>query len=608
MGPVPQIDFNIKTPVNDITGYSTKAWCTIKKYSINNTLPIAAVNTWLQFSLAYVTAMVITLNNLSFIATFNPTLMPTYFLVSVILGVVLLTSLALRYIYKQEIKDEKSKDGDSPIDIKIRGGKSDEINEIAQNALTIEIVPDLVDKKQGFSIVLPISEKQGAILENKRQENRNKVILLTVPYVLSGLIVAGALIQNKFSFANVHGWKEWTFIAFVSAVFIAGICIALSKSNEVNNACNIVKKFDNLDILLPCRKGSVVSVMEKKTKDEEKNDSISRLRKLLDKHFNEFTDKISDLFDKFLVEANTSIDKKLLKPANANIEKTLNDIRGDLKVLLNNLEEIIEKDIDKVKKNANREITTCLKGISKSIGESLKEIHTELKEKLNQLQPSGMGSYLVKLVPTTSNRQAGDTGDSHDQNHSLDEEDKKEIIQEVCKIINNVVQNKLESIQEQLATLQANGSPDSALGSEDVDNIDQFPLTLEDTVKARRKTVRNLELEEENNRLIKKEQKLTQRKPEQEKTDEWKEKINGKPSEFLYYLLESIKLEEKDNKEKKVEATLRDFDNKIIIHWKDGSKTTCHIKKQGDLQIEPGTKLDFVDKDTHAAFKVACAG
>ncbi|WP_353275587.1 hypothetical protein [Wolbachia endosymbiont (group A) of Pipizella viduata] len=591
--------------INDAIGFLPKAWHAAKKYSVNNTLPIAVVNTWLQFSLAYITAMVITLNDLSFIATFNPTLMPTYFLVSVIFGVVLLTSLALRYIYKQEIKDEKSKDGDSPIDIKIKGGKSDEINEIAQNALTIEIVPDLVDKKQGFSIILPISEKQGEILENKRQENRNKVILLTVPYVLSGLIVAGALIQNKFSFANVHGWEEWGFIAFVSAVFIVGICIALSKlkSNEVNNACNIVKKFNNLDILLPCRKGTIVSVMEKKTKDEEKNDPISRLIKLLDKHFNEFTDKISDLFDKFLVEANTSIDKKLLKPANANIEKTLNDIRGDLKVLLNNLEEIIEKDIDKVKKNANRKITTCLKGISKSIGESLKEIRTELKEKLNQLQPSGMGSYLVKLVPTTSNRQAGDTGDSHDQDHSLKEEDKKEIIQEVCKITNNVVQNKIKSIQEQIATLQANGSPDSALGSEDVDNIDQ--LTLEDIVKAQRQAVRNLELEEENNRLIKKEQKLTQRKSEQKETDEWEKKINGKPSDFLYYLLESIKLEEKDNKEKKVEATLRNFDNKIIIHWKDSSKTTCHIKKQGDL---PSTRLDFIDKDTHAAFKVACAG
>lgn len=132
----------------------------------------------------------------------------------------------------------------------------------------------MVDKKQGFSIVLPISEKQGEILENKRQENRDKVILFAVPYVLSGLIVAGALIQNKFSFANVHGWAEWGFIAFVSAFFIAGICIALSKlkSNEVNNTCNIVKKFNNLDILFPCRRGGVVSVMENKFESKEEND------------------------------------------------------------------------------------------------------------------------------------------------------------------------------------------------------------------------------------------------------------------------------------------------------------------------------------------------
>ncbi|EAL58849.1 conserved hypothetical protein, partial [Wolbachia endosymbiont of Drosophila ananassae] len=93
-------------------------------------------------------------------------------------------------------------------------------------------------------------------------------------------------------------------------------------------------------------------------------------------------------------------------------------------------------------------------------------------------------------------------------------------------------------------------------------------------------------------------------KPEQEKTDEWKEKINGKPSDFLYYLLESIKLEEKDNKEKKVEATLRDFDNKVTIYWKDGSQTICHIKKQGDLQIESSATM-FTDPNVQAAWEMA---
>ena len=110
------------------------------------------------------------------------------------------------------------------------------------------------------------------------------------------------------------------------------------------------------------------------------------------------------------------------------------------------------------------------------------------------------------------------------------------------------------------------------------------------------------ELEKEN---IKLEKELS----EQEKTDKWKEKINGKASEFLYYLLESIKLEEKDDNEEKVgEKTLKSFNNKIIIHWKDGSQVIFDIKKQGDLQVQPNTKVDFVDPDIHAAFKVACAG
>ncbi|WP_264330907.1 hypothetical protein [Wolbachia endosymbiont (group B) of Erebia ligea] len=84
-------------------------------------------------------------------------------------------------------------------------------------------------------------------------------------------------------------------------------------------------------------------------------------------------------------------------------------------------------------------------------------------------------------------------------------------------------------------------------------------------------------------------------------------KINGKASEFFFYLLESIKLEEKkDDKEEKVsEVTLRNFDNKVIIHWKDGSQMTFNIQKQDGLQAQPNTKVDFVDPDVHAAFEVA---
>ncbi|WP_341816998.1 hypothetical protein [Wolbachia endosymbiont (group A) of Agelastica alni] len=624
MGPAPQIDFNIKTPVNDITGYSTKVWYTIKKYSINNTLPIAAVNTWLQFSLAYVTAMVITLNDLSFIATFNPTLMPTYFLVSVILGVVLLTSLALRYIYKQEIENEKSKDGDSPIDIKIRGGKSDEINEIAQNALTIEIIPDLVDKKQGFSIVLPISEKQGEILENKRQENRNKVILLAVPYVLSGLIVAGALIQNKFSFANVQGWAEWGFIAFVSAVFIAGICIALSKlkSNEVNNTYNVVKKFNNLDILLPCRKGSVVSVMENKFESKEENDPISRLERLFDKHLTDLINKICYLFK-----------NDLLGPANANIEKTLDGMKKDVATLLNKLEEIIKQNLDGVEATANEAITQCLVNIDKSVDELCKGVSKDVKGKLSEVDVKKVmdtinaiknavetiddrvarlkpGQYTglagatfanerLPNVPRESRSDQSPQGERASSNEEHDEEHAQRVDWEGGVKEIGQLKKKIEALKRALEEKENNSgtSPQTSSTTSNGPQRDEEEILDEELARLGKE-----ERIEEKREKIK---NLKEARPKQKEIKEWKEKINGKPSDFLYYLLKFIKLEEKDNKEKKVEATLRDFDNKIIIHWKDGSQTICHIKKQGDL---PSTKVDFVDQNIQAAFKVACAG
>ncbi|WP_265015960.1 hypothetical protein [Wolbachia endosymbiont (group A) of Anoplius nigerrimus] len=173
------------------------------------------------------------------------------------------------------------------------------------------------------------------------------------------------------------------------------------------------------------------------------------------------------------------------------------------------------------------------------------------------------------------------------------EEEKTELKEQL-----NVVRNELEEIKKKQAQPS---TPD--LEANNGNNTNKL-LVLENKVKELRDTVRKLELEAEQNKLQQKKEKLEQKKSEQEKTDEWKEKINGKPSDFLYYLLESIKLEEKDNKEKKVEATLQDFDNKVTIYWKDGSQTICHIKKQGDLQIESSATM-FTDPNVQAAWEMA---
>lgn len=515
-------------------------WRATKKYSVNNTLPIAAVNTWLQFSFAYIAAVIITHNNLSYITDiYNSQLMPAYALASVILGIILLVSLVIKHIHKQEIKDE-IKNGKNTIDIKIRGGESDGINEIAQNASTIEIVPDtslIGNKKENFSIVLPISEKQGETLENKRQENRNKVILLTVPYVLSGLIVAGAL--AKFGFVHVRGWKEWTFIAAVGIITIVGIYITLSKlkSNEVNNACNTVKKFNNLDILLPCRKGSVVSVMENKFESKEENDVQSQILKLVDNSF--------------------------LKPAKAKVEEVLNDVGENIK-----------GNVDGARKDAN-----CLfKGIEKSV-----------KEELNTIDANGTTNAVKDAAVAVTNTV---------NNLTL-----KACISWVWPSIRSQNKEDEQTTGSGSKTKNDTTIPDNGRSSPS-ENEDNTANPLESEVKERRKRVKALELQKESNELTQREKDLEKElaeqgkiNREQEKTDERQEKINGKPSEFLYYILESIKLGEK--------TTLRNFNNKIIIHWKDGSQTICHIKKQGDL---PSTKVDFVDQNIQAAFKVACAG
>ncbi|BET30001.1 MAG: hypothetical protein ABS251_03015 [Wolbachia endosymbiont of Ephestia elutella] len=592
--------FNVKVDhnfakIDDAIGFFPRLWRATKKYSVSNTLPIAIVNTWLQFSLAYVAAIIITSNNLSFITDiFNPTFMPIYTLVSIILLTTFVASSAMRYMHKQKIKEGK-KPIEELINDKIRGGKDNEISELAENALKIEIKPNLSligRKKANFSIILPISENQKKTLDDQRQENKNKAIFLTIPYIISTVIIVGALIQNRFSFANVQD-LEWAIVALASIIAIVGICITFSKlkNNEINNNHNIVKKFNNLDILFPFRRGGVVSVIEKKTKDEEENDSISRLIKLLDKHLTDFTDKIVASFDKQLDEVKDLLDNSLLKPANDEIQETLvhlQGIRGDIK-----------KDLDKLRK----EMTVILseaKGLAKrtnslnieSIFSSLENTIKIAEDKVERFEPSRFVGFFQSREEIISN--------DNDFFCMLKKQEEAEKIKKELEEELKKVKDELEELKNK-QTNEPTSNEDSAIP----------PSPLEEQRDEERKAIeknRLLKSKKRTKELEKENAKLEKELSEQEKTDKWREKINGKASEFFFYLLESIKLEEKDDKGEKVsEVTLRNFDNKVIIHWKDGSQMTFNIQKQDGLQAQPNTKVDFVDPDVHAAFEVAFA-
>ncbi|MFV0948858.1 hypothetical protein [Wolbachia endosymbiont of Nasonia giraulti] len=590
-----KVDHNF-AKIDDAIGFFPRLWRAARKYSVSNTLPIAAVNTWLQFSLAYVAAIIITSNNLSFITDiFNPTFMPIYTLVSIILLTTFVASSAMRYMHKQKIKEGK-KPIEELINDKIRGGKDNEISELAENALKIEIKPNLSligRKKANFSIILPISENQKKTLDDQRQENKNKAIFLTIPYIISTVIIVGALIQNRFSFANVQD-LEWAIVALASIIAIVGICITFSKlkNNEINNNHNIVKKFNNLDILFPFRRGGVVSVIEKKTKDEEENDSISRLIKLLDKHLTDFTDKIVASFDKQLDEVKDLLDNSLLKPANDEIQETLvhlQGIRGDIK-----------KDLDKLRKEM-MVILSEAKGLAKrtnslnieSIFSSLENTIKIAEDKVERFEPSRFVGFFQSREEIISN-----DNDFFCMLKKQEEEEaekiKKELEEELKK-----VKDELEELKNK-QTNEPTSNEDSAIP----------PSPLEEQRDEERKAIeknRLLKSKKRTKELEKENAKLEKELSEQEKADEWKKKINGKASEFFFYLLESIKLEEKkdDKGEKVSEVTLRNFDNKVIIHWKDGSQMTFNIQKQDGLQAQPNTKVDFVDPDVHAAFEVA---
>ncbi|WP_265022084.1 hypothetical protein [Wolbachia endosymbiont (group A) of Icerya purchasi] len=477
---------------------------------------------------------------------------------------VLLFTAVINFINTQKIKENE-------IDKKIGNYQVDEqYSQIAQEAKKIEIVTNLDKKGKKLSIVLPISKTQRKILEDIEAENRNRILLFTGSYVFGAIIVVSAISQS----INAP-------IILIALLVAILLCIISTLSNLISNSVDhenhTIRKHSALGLLLPywSGKGMVVSVVENKLGKRE-NELISLMKKLLS--------PLCNSFDSNLKKACDLLDNSLLKTANINIKETLDHlkkIREDIKKDLDWLHAEISEVLNNTKELTKKAHSLDIEGTFSRLENAIKIA----EDKIERFEPSRFVGWLQSTTQSNNNEFLS-------MLKKLKEE-KTELKEQL-----NVVRNELEEIKKKQAQPS---TPD--LEANNGNNTNKL-LVLENKVKELRDTVRKLELEAEQNKLQQKKEKLEQKKSEQEKTDEWKEKINSKPSDFLYYLLESIKLEEKDNKEEKVEATLRNFDNKVTIHWKDGSQTICHIKKQGDLQIESSATM-FTDPNVQAAWEMA---
>ncbi|WP_264707390.1 hypothetical protein [Wolbachia endosymbiont (group A) of Acrocera orbiculus] len=478
--------------------------------------------------------------------------------------IVLLFTAVINFINTQKIKENE-------IDKKIGNYQVDEqYSQIVQEAEKIEIVTNLDRKRKKLSIVLPNSKTQREILEDIEAENRNRILLFTGSYVFGTIIVVSAISQS----INAP-------IILIALLVAILLCIISTLSNLISNSVDhenhTIRKHSSLGLLFPywSGKGMVVSVVENKLGKRE-NELISLMKKLLS--------PLCNSFDSNLKKACDLLDNSLLKPANINIKETLDHlkkIREDIKKDLDWLHAEISEVLNNTKELTKKAHSLDIEGTFSRLENAIKIA----EDKIERFEPSPFVGWLQSTTQSNNNEFLS-------MLKKLKEE-KTELKEQL-----NVVRNELEEIKKKQAQPS---TPD--LEANNGNNTNKL-LVLENKVKELRDTVRKLELEAEQNKLQQKKEKLEQKKSEQEKTDEWKEKINGKPSDFLYYLLESIKLEEKDNKEKKVEATLRDFDNKVTIYWKDGSQTICHIKKQGDLQIESSATM-FTDPNVQAAWEMA---
>lgn len=625
--------------VADVVGYPTKLWYATKKYSINGTISTVAINTWVQFSLAYIAAIMITRNDLSFLTNIlDPSAISLYALVSLVLVAAFLTSVTLKYIHKQEIKDEDF------INEEIRGGQSDGINHLAQDARAIEIFPGvrhITDKK--ISIIVPIAEKQGTALENQAAENRNKVIFITVPYLISSLIVTIAL--GKFGFANIRGWEEISFISMVVAIAVVGALVALSKlkDNKIKQMSNTTVKFGSPNIIpffntfVPFSKGKTALVMENKVESSENNDIVSRALKLVDRGLTAFI---------------SIIDSSVLKPLSTKAQKTLDGVRADIRTLFNTLEANITKDVDGVKTTADKAITECLQNIANSVNELCKGVEGGVKNKLDEVNVEEimiLVNHFSKLAKTLEDRLArlvpGRLGglaaagfsDTRMPDASFDRVPASnefmgmfkrcnEQIEKLAKELKerqgqpNNTRATLETIRKVEEPLEERGQKkqgptdpedsghDSLSDSGDGDNAANPSDSEEDRL---RKIKEDLESQERIRILKKQIKELEAKYAEEEKQEEravWKEALNGPPRAFFHHLLGSIDLIINGKK-----VTLQSVDNKFVAHMKNGAQITFDIHAQEKTVeqpevVPPDTNVDLKNPSIEAVYVAACPG
>lgn len=578
-----------------LTNRPSEFFISVKKHSLNDTLPIAAVSVWFQFSLGYVAAIIITSNDLSFItAIFNPTLMSAYALVSVILGAVLFTSLALKYMNREKIKE-------GSIDKEIGNHQEDEkYNEIAEEVEKIEIIINFGSKK--FSIIIPISKTQREISKAQQKENRNKIILLTIPYVISAAVIIGALMQNRFSFANVIGWQEWSFIALVSTIAIVGICIAFNKlsNNKMDKTHNFVTNLDAWDILFPWRKAGVASVMAKRATGQNNLQSqlIEFAREFKDEFINLFASRLDmacNSFDAFLDETETLI-SKLLDSVDANTEETLDNIGENILGTLCHLKGIRE------------DIITELKGLHGEISIVLGEAEKFLR-KANSLDIEGTFSELQSAVKIAKdkieqfqpNRLIGYFTQNTQPSEFLNEMKKTREKVEELKTVNKELKKSLKEAKTQ--TKKRNSNCGTSCGSENIPN-EALNAQLDEEKKAREENKllksekRTKELQEEN-------AKLKKGLAQQKEKEKWEETLNGPASELFGSELEDKKIKVIHPDGKQIETTLREIGATMRVHYRSAEQKICPIKGKGSYQIPDGAVVKFLDQSRQAAWERA---